>query len=521
VPQMIDGPQAALAGLPGDLADAPDWSDEALRRAGLPVQTVTVTSVGGGLASFALVDQLRIRGLPAADVAVVTDLATPYQAFRRYARNSQLCDTDRIRSDSAARIDNPWGFPSYAMEEAVDELRPGPLLRSLTEPVLATYFTPRAEQVYAGIDREARRIDWPAMVRPGTAAAVRRRAGGGFFVAWLPTGSPGLRVLRSTVVHLGIGHSGMDFSEAALDYRQRTGDRVRVVHAYEPHEHVYRTVTDLGGGTVLVQGAGITSSQVIQRLADDRRQHGLSTRIVQVTRSRPEPEVAHTGRRPRRDGIATQPFSAPRSAFGGQLHQRLERSRGDDRRALDELIARPSTADRRRWRRTLARARSEGWYTHVTGELTSVEPSSVDTGQVLIATCSPDRHPGDAPAPNDTVLGVDFVIECTGTANRWEHHPLVTDALRLADGETGTDGALRVDPSFALAGTRDPATGGALYGSGAELDRGPLGPRDSFWGMTFAAHRMADDLAAHGLCRSLGPLRSVAAWLRWVRERPA
>jgi hypothetical protein len=153
----------------------------------------------------------------------------------------------------------------------------------------------------------------------------------------------------------------------------------------------------------------------------------------------------------------------------------------------------------------------------VPGEVTTIEPTTGD-GPGLTVTCGRST---EGPLRPDDTFAVDFVIECTGIAHRWDHNPVVADVGRLADGPAVTDGHLVVDRSFAVAGTRQPATGGAVYGSGGELEDGPLGPRDSFWGMTFAAHRIADDLADRGLCRPLGPVRSVTAWLRWVRGRPA
>ena len=307
----------------------------------------------------------------------MTDSDLPYQEFRRAARHGQLDDTRRVRSDSAARIDNPWGFPGYAAEEALRDRRPAPLVQALLEPVLARRYTPRAEQVYRGVDREAARIGWDRMRRPGTGLAVRRRRDGGFFVAYAPAGGGPPAVLRAQAVHLGTGHPRLGHAPATHRYRSDRGDRVRVVHAYELHEHVYRSVEDLGGGTVLVLGAGITASQVIHRLMEGRRRLSLDTRILQLTR--PHPPTRLEGRRPRRperDGVAVQPYSAPRAAFGGQLLARLERSDAGARAELQAVIDRPTTPRPAVRARALERAAAEGWYRHLRGELAGIQPGS-------------------------------------------------------------------------------------------------------------------------------------------------
>jgi len=42
---------------------------------------------------------------------------------------------------------------------------------------------------------------------------------------------------------------------------------------------------------------------------------------------------------------------------------------------------------------------------------------------------------------------------------------------------------------------------------------------DSFLGLQYAALRIADDLAANGLGRRIGPLRSTSQWLKWMRNK--
>src|ERR1700716_1859152 len=81
-------------------------TDAAVDAAGLEVRDVPFVTVGGGLASFALVDFLRIAGVPSGDIAVVSPQRGPHDNWRYLVRTSQIPDDDPLRSDSMSRIDN-------------------------------------------------------------------------------------------------------------------------------------------------------------------------------------------------------------------------------------------------------------------------------------------------------------------------------------------------------------------------------------------------------------------------------
>src|SRR5690242_8512313 len=87
------------------------WSDESVRAAGLRIVDVPFVTIGGGLASFAVVDFLRICGVPADEIRVVSPQPRPYENLHHLMRCSQILDDDPLRSDSMSRVDNIWGFP--------------------------------------------------------------------------------------------------------------------------------------------------------------------------------------------------------------------------------------------------------------------------------------------------------------------------------------------------------------------------------------------------------------------------
>src|SRR5260370_24046005 len=95
------------------------WTDAMVAAAGIPVVDVPFVSVGGGIGSFVTVDYLRIAGVPTDRMRVLSDIDFPWQTYEYLTRVSQIPRPERIRSDSASRPDNIWGFPSYALAEAM------------------------------------------------------------------------------------------------------------------------------------------------------------------------------------------------------------------------------------------------------------------------------------------------------------------------------------------------------------------------------------------------------------------
>src|SRR5260370_17628085 len=107
---------------------------------GIPVTDVPLVSVGGGIGSFVTVDCLRIAGVATDRIRVLSNLDYPWQTYEYLTRVSQIPKPERIRSDSASRPDNIWGFPSYALAEAIGDRTFAPLWEVLTKPIFATSY---------------------------------------------------------------------------------------------------------------------------------------------------------------------------------------------------------------------------------------------------------------------------------------------------------------------------------------------------------------------------------------------
>ncbi|MDY7099697.1 MAG: hypothetical protein S0880_00780 [Actinomycetota bacterium] len=504
-------PPPAAGDLNEQLHGTSVWSDEMVAAAGIPIVDVPVVTIGGGIGSFVLADMLRISGVPIDQIAVLTTLEQPWATYEYLARVSQIPAEERIRSDSAGMPDNIWGVPSYALIEAWREKTLAPLWAVATEPVFGDYWTPRASTVFRGLAREMERIGWSRMLHRGNVRLVRRRHGGGYFsVLTPPAGTSATRrvAYRSRFAHIAVGYPGLRFLPDLQEYRERTGDRARVVNAYEPHEHVYESLLNRGG-TVMVRGGGIVSSRVLQRLMEDRMHKGAQTHIVQLLRT--YVEGSHGSgpfmRRKGGDGFAYQGFNWPKSSWGGQLRVRLERLDGEQRKALYDQMGGSNTPKRKLWQQQMAQSRAEGWYSAVQGVVTEVQPTP--DGRIVTRIRSENGLRSE--------LVADHIIDATGLEADIEEHRLLADLLRHGGAGRNPLGRLDVTRSFEIIGTR--AEPGRLYASGSMTLGGPYSPVDSFAGLQYSALKIADDLAGLGFTRRIGVARSIGQWWRWAQNR--
>jgi len=490
-----------------DLLGTDWWTDEMLARADIPVVDIPFVSVGGGIGSFVTVDYLRICGAPTSAIRVFTQLQTPWESYEYLTRVSQIPRGERLRSDSASCPDNIWGFPSYALREAIATRSPKPLMQVLGEPIFADYWTPKAGQAFDTMEKEYRRIRYPEMVLKGQVRMVRRRIGGGYFtILTPPEGATRTKrvAFRSRYVHIAVGYPGLKFLPDLMDYRETHRDFSSVVNAYEPHEQIYERL-HRAPGTVLVRGGGIVASRVLQRLIDDRDARGLSTQILHVFRTfvdgahGPNPWMRRRGG----DGWAYQGFNYPKSVWGGQLKARVRKLEGQERADLYGIFGGTNTPKRRSWQAQMRRGRHEGWYRPFQGEIATMEPGPHGTVQVELKTTT-------GPARTQ----VTGVIDCTGLEADIREHRVLADLLDHSGAGRNPLRRLDVERTFEVRGTRSEP--GRLYASGTATLGGYFPGVDTFLGLQIAAQEIADDLAGQGFCQKLGPTRSVNQWWKWV-----
>lgn len=499
---------------PGDLTDeliSTDWwTDQLVQAAGIPIVDVPFVSLGGGIGSFVTVDYLRIAGVPTDQIRVLSNIDHPWQTYEYLTRVSQIPRPERIRSDSASRPDNIWGFPSYALEEAWRDKSFKSVWQVFVEPIWADFYTPKAGMVFGHLEREAKRIRYWDMLVKGQVRMVRRRQGGGYFtILTPPDGAAHTKrvAFRSTYVHSAIGYPGLKYLPDLQDFRTKMQDFHHVVSAYEDHEHVYNQMRTRPG-TVLIRGGGIVASRVLARLMDDREKYGLQTQIVHLFRTFIDSSHGPNAwnRRKGGNGFAYQGFNYPKSVWGGQLKSKIRRLEGEDRAKAYDGMGGTNTPWRREWQAAMNKGRSEGWYRVVTGTVNSM--ATQPDGKIVSTVKTPQGVYDFA---------ADFVIDCTGLEADIAEHRVLNDLLQHGGAARNPKGRLDVERSFELRGAASHP--GTMYASGSATLGGYFPGVDTFLGLQVAAQEIADDLARRGFCHKLGPGRSTSQWLKWARNK--
>ena len=482
--------------------------------AGIPVIDAPLVSVGGGIGSFVLADVLRVSGMGASSMKVLGQADRPWDTYNYLASVSQIPESERLRSDSMAGPDNLWGFPSLAVREAFGAKSLSgfiaPLFQVLTEPIFTDFYTPKAGQIYEGMQREADRIGWWPMVDRGQVRTIRRREGGGYYTILTPPAgtSPTKRIAyRSQHVHAAVGYPGVKFLPDLQAYREKHQDFSRVVNAYEPHEHVYQELRRKPG-TIIVRGSGIVGARILQRLIDDHDHHGAQTTIIHLFRNYVDGPQGDSifFRRPGGDGFNYQAFNFPKAACGGQIKTKMEGMNGEERKAIIRVMGGTNTPKRKLWQEQLSRGRKEGFYkTHI-GQVEEVYPSGSNTVVTRIRTA-------------EGMLEVDanFIVDATGLEADISEHRVLKDLLDHAGAGRNAVGRLDTENSFEVRGTRSGE--GRLYASGSITLGGHYPCVDSFLGLQYAALQIADDLARQGFVKKLGPARSISQWWKWALNK--
>lgn len=465
-------------------------------------------TVGAGLGSLAMVHLWRLAGVDDQDLCAVGPLASPSDTYEHLATNSQIPRSERLRSDSGSTIDAIWGWPGYALRESIGQRTPTQALRVLTEPVLAEFFTPRADQVYRSVHRETNRVGWNRIHQPGWVRMIRRAEGGGYWVI-VDSLEDGPLAIAAEHVHIALGYPGVALLPDLQAFRIEHPDAGhRVVNSYEPHSYVYDELKQRKR-TVLVRGSGIVASRVLQRLLDDVELHGAETEVVHLFRNYVDGPQGSTRRFRRRGGrgCAYQAFNYPKASWGGQLRAKLETLDGADRAKLIDAMGGTNTAPRRAWRRQLRRHEATGAYRQERGVVRSV--NSIEDGVQTVV---------HRPDGSEVTIDAAYIVDATGLQSDPTTHPLYADLIARSGARRNPKGRLDVGPSFEVIGTESGS--GRLYASGAMTLGSTYAGVDSFLGLQYAALQSADHMARLGAIPRIGPWRSARGWAAWAANRP-
>ena len=497
---------------------------QTLQQVRMPLQETTYLAIGGGLGSFAWVDHLVICGTdPKQIVALGFPPKAPYGRYQQLCRHSQIRGDERLRSNSDSCPDNVWGWPGYAVREIWQEFKEGDFGRAgqmawqiFNEPLAETY-TPRSQDVFASIDREAARIGWDDIWRAGRVEAIRKTDDGRYVVAYSQpqeNRQHATMLMVADYVHLSVGYPGVRFLPDLVAYRKRTGDNRHVVNAYEQHEHLYKHLAT-SGGTVIIRGRGIVASRIIQRLFEvrDKRLRDKKKgdiRILHLMRT-PKPEGYRFGHAQRvvEQRWEFQPFNWPKGTWGGAMRVLLERA---DDLTRDKLLTDwggTTTASRHDWRTIIDSGLGEGWYEQQIGTVERVEWDA-KSGKVVTRIRSSNIE-------RQQTLLADFIIDATGLDAKLDSNPLLNDLMQHYKLERNPKGRLKVANDFEIVGMRHRS--GRIYAAGVMTLGGPYAPVDTFLGLQYAALRSVDALSklkAPGL-KKLNGIRSIWQWIKWAR----
>jgi pSer/pThr/pTyr-binding forkhead associated (FHA) protein len=503
---------------PPAIFQQPFVSVQQLQSLRLPLAETTYLAIGGGMGSFAWVDHLRVAGVPLEQILCISPEPKPNSRYTRLCQNSQIPLHERIRSHSESCPDNLWGYPSYGVREIFRSLGKGQFGNALQvaglllgEPVATDTYTPRSGDVFASLDREAKRIGWERMWRSGRARAIRKTNDGRYVVAYSQSNVPPEQrhqLIITRYLHICVGYPGIQLLPDLQEYRERMQDFKSVVNAYEFHEHVYEHLLERGG-TVMVRGRGIVASRVIQRLYEVRK-HNPNVRILHLMRS-PLTEGFRHGRVQRKieNNWEYEPFNWPKSCWGGTYLLKLEKADDQTRDRWINDWGGTTTAKRKDWRNIIKTGLREGWYQQGFGNVKRLERTP--NGQ--LATLLQSAQPGQ----QENWLVADFVIDCTGLEHGLEHHVLLQDVVTHYRLGLNPKGRLKVTTDFEVLGMSN--GDGHVFAGGIMTLGGPHAAQDSFLGLQYSALRSVDALArlhAPGV-HFINGFYSLRQWTRWAR----
>ncbi len=502
---------------PPPLFQASEVAVQDLHATGLSVDEVDYAAIGAGLGSFVWVDLLRIYGVKCSSIAALGIDPLPYSRYKQLCLCSQIPLHERLRSNSDSCPDNIWGWPSYALREVWHDAVHGRLREALgylwqvfAEPTFAQTYTPRAENVFASLDREAKRIGWEQMFRYASVRSIRKTTDGRYAIAYsrTSTGQRSHAFLVAHYVHLATGYPAVKFLPDLQAYREKTHDFKSVLNAYEPHNHVYDHLEKYGG-TVLIRGRGIVASRIMQRVYEARLRNS-QIRLVHLMRS-PKPQGNKFGLSQRRveHHYEYQPFNWPKACWTGELREMLEKADPQQRQRLLADWGGTTTALRRDWRHIVEEGLKLGWYKIEFGEVERVERE-----QDGIITYIQEKN-----FKGQIRLEADFIIDATGLDADVTASPLLNDLVTHYNLPLNPLGRLSISNDFELVEMR--GSRGQMYAAGAITLGGPYAAVDSFLGLQYAALRAVDAISATkapGIHR-LNGISSLSQWLKWVANQ--
>lgn len=518
IPQIPQTPHTLTAFPPPEIFARDRVSVQELRATGKQIEETTYVGIGGGMGTFVWVDTIRTCGVPREQIAVISLETKPYGRYQRLCRNSQIPPHERIRSGSDSCPDNIWGWPGYALRESATKLASGQIGSGLkhlwqvfSEPVFADTYTPQAQNVFASMDREAKRIGWDEILRYGRVRGIRKTDDGRYAIAYsvpTPNSSSEHRYLLAKYIQLATGYPAIRFLPDLQEYRAKTGDFKSVVNAYEEHEHVYKQLASQGG-IVIVRGRGIVASRILQRLHEIRSSNKQINIINLMQSPKPQGNKFGFAQRHVENQWEFQPYNWPKGTWGGDMRAILEAASPQGRYEMLTALGGTTTASRQDWRSIVKTGMQAGWYTIKFGQVERVEQQA---GK-LITYIKSGNYEGIEK------IKADFIIDSTGLEAKPKDNPLLDDLITHYNLLLNPFGRLHVANDFEIVEMRNDKA--RIYAAGVMTLGGPYAPVDTFLGLQYAAHRSAEGLARAKApkIRHLEGIGSLWQWVKWATNQ--
>jgi pSer/pThr/pTyr-binding forkhead associated (FHA) protein len=500
---------------PPSFTDYAVVSVDEMREQGYPIEEITYLTIGGGVGSFIFVDNLVLSGVPPQEIASVGMEASPYGRYKRLCEHSQIAPDDRLRSDSGSTPDNIWGWPGYAVREAVTDIGKGDIGHAFrvlgniaSEPDFADSYTPISGRVYASMEREAQRIGWSTMARLGRVLGIRKTDDERYIAAYAARDGDSYtyQFIVGRYLHIAVGYPAVRMLPDLIHYRESEHEMERVVSSYEEHMHVYDYLRE-HGGSVVVRGRGIVASRVIQRIYNMRQENPNIDIIHLMRNSITAPSSFGGNQRVLEHNWEIQPYNFPKGMWGGNLRHIFADADDDERRRLIGVLGGTTTSDRHDWRGIIEQGVNEGWYQIVYGSVSDILEE--DDGRVSLLVRSKGKM-------MQAAITVDFVIDATGLDATIRGHKLFADLFDTYNLPLNPMHRIYVAPSFEAQVLRNGA--GRAYVVGAPTLGSHFAPADSFLGLQYASQVAVEDLRRLGapLIEPMDFYHSTLQWFRWA-----
>jgi hypothetical protein len=319
-----------------------------------PPRDSLIAVVGDGFGSLIVYSTAIYVGFRPEQITVYGTNDNPVATYQQYAYN--LGQTV-LRSESESHF-LPADWPTFAQLDAWSRKSLSPLLRSVNRK-----YNPGVPDILAEAAAVQKRLGWNDNRVPRRVGWLQREFGPPPHFVFYDEDANYLG--RAKHVMLAIGHGPLQFPPLLARARENPEIGDRIVQAYEPKAYT-------AGGTYIVIGSGIASVNEWVNAID------VGAKVVALLRN-PTPDE--------------QDLNTPRCLFealGIDIFQGLPL---DQRLAFLGKVLRGTSPKRRSWGATVARARAEGRFDEVIGEIDDVQPGPAGL-RVHIAATQGGQSPG-------------------------------------------------------------------------------------------------------------------------------